>query len=129
MPCRWTLPSRGARPWDRAGPRSRGKGGLDPCWSADGRTLYYVRGFNNELWAVDVEFEPAPRLGVPRLVLTGLFHLGGVFCNYAVAADGRFLTIVGTADQEAGREIRFRPRGLLAKLLTSWPERGPCVMF
>ena len=38
-------------------PVSKG-GGHDPRWSADGRTLYYVQIFEDELWAVDVEFEP-----------------------------------------------------------------------
>jgi Tol biopolymer transport system component len=83
------------------------EGGLDPRWSADGSTLYYIARSTDELWAIDVTLSPNPTLSIPRLVLTSFFHQAGVAYNYDVAPDGRFLTLLDSAEQEAGREVRI----------------------
>ncbi len=61
-------------------------GGTGPLWSLDGRQLYFHT--NLGLVAVDVVYEPALRLGQPRLVLDD-----PTLRVLDVAADGRFLAI------------------------------------
>jgi len=61
-------------------------GGTGPLWSLDGRRLYYHS--SRGLVAVDVAYEPALRLGQPRLVLDDPSLR---VCD--VAPDGRFLAV------------------------------------
>jgi hypothetical protein len=46
-------------------------GGHRPVWSADGRRLVYLGGSDLEdVYAVDVNFDPTPRVGRPKLLFT-----------------------------------------------------------
>ncbi len=90
------------------------EGALDPHWSPDGHTLFFVRFRSRELWAVDVGFgappdlAAPPTLGSPRLVLPKLHFAATSFPNYQVASDGRILTWIDATAGEVGREVRVQ---------------------
>ena len=79
------------------GPGSRTQisagGGFNPVWSADGRTLYYLRltdGDPDLLVAVDIAASPALSAGKPREVFrrAGVQRCGTARC-FDISADGR----------------------------------------
>jgi Tol biopolymer transport system component len=62
-------------------------GGAWPCWSRDGRELFYY--FGNKMMAVDVKTGPVFAAGTPRLLFEGQFS-----SRYDISPDGRrFLMI------------------------------------
>ena len=46
-------------------------GGREPVWSRDGKELFYRRG--NQIWVVAVEAGPEFRAGTPELLFEGRF--------------------------------------------------------
>jgi dipeptidyl aminopeptidase/acylaminoacyl peptidase len=70
---------------------SRG-GGREPVWSVDGRELFYRRG--NKMMAVPITMEPELEVGDPvELWEAPYFSMAGLWTNYDVASDGRFLML------------------------------------
>jgi hypothetical protein len=79
------------------GPRTQisAGGGRDPAWSADGRTLYYLKALpdaqGTAIFAVDLALTAALSAGAPH----ELFRHGGQTCAsvrcFDISADGRFL--------------------------------------
>jgi hypothetical protein len=67
-------------------------GGTEPRWRRDGRELYFL-GADGQMMAVDVEYTPTLRFGVPKVLFeTRLSLLAGPSRRYGVSADGqRFL--------------------------------------
>ncbi len=87
--------------WVRSYPPSPGSGaqlvssdgGTAPLWSRDGRQLFFHT--NRGLVAVEVSYEPALRLGQPRLILDD-----PTLRVMDIAADGRLLAIKSEAMPE-----------------------------
>jgi serine/threonine-protein kinase len=80
-------------------------GGVEPGWSPDGRTLYYVSG--QSLLAVEIEPGPPMRVGKER-ELFGIETLRPAdrWPRYSVAQDGRFLTVKYPTESQP-RQIRL----------------------
>jgi serine/threonine-protein kinase len=90
-----------------------------PMWSPDGREIFYLQegvydaesrmwGYGIRLMAVSVEFTPQLRLGEPRQLFEGLYHLcwDGGASSYGVSPDGsRFLMVGPDEDPESTREL------------------------
>jgi hypothetical protein len=67
-------------------------GGRQPVWSADGRELFFRRG--EQMLAVRVTTEPEPSIGVPTVLWERPYFMQqGLWPNYDVAPDGRFLML------------------------------------
>lgn len=78
-------------------------GGMDPLWSADGRTLYFqdVR----RAMAATIETRPALRASEPTVLFEGAWvDIGGH--GWDRAADGRFLIVRETDDSSAPVTLR-----------------------
>ncbi|TDI15273.1 MAG: hypothetical protein E2P05_07430, partial [Acidobacteria bacterium] len=74
---------------ERAEPVSRGR---EPVWSRDGRELFYRSG--DRMMAVEIQTEPEFESGEPvELWTSPYFSQEGLFTNYDVASDGRFLML------------------------------------
>jgi Tol biopolymer transport system component len=89
-------------------------GGLDPQWSPDGLTLYFLAKGNNDnadLWAVDVEPGVEPRLHPPRPMIEDFAHWESYKPSFVITRTGRFLTAdPGQGSGPAGRELRLLSR-------------------
>ena len=71
---------------------STGGGGM-PQWSPDGRELFF-HSFTGQVYAVDVQTEPALRLGNPRLLFEGDFWIGwDTGPQFSVTPDGSSLIL------------------------------------
>jgi serine/threonine-protein kinase len=84
------------RPFPGPGPRVPVSlnGGTEPCWSRDGRELYYREG--NAMMAASVRTQPVFAVTERRLLFSGTFLAGGSFREYDVTPDGRrFVMVVG----------------------------------
>jgi serine/threonine-protein kinase len=83
------------RPVDRPGGRiqiSTG-GGTEPLWARDGKRLFYRRG--DQIWAVDIRWEPAFSPAKPQLLFEGPNYSWAVnIRGYDISLDGqRFLMV------------------------------------
>jgi len=76
-------------------------GGVQPVWSTDGKTLYYLDAFQ-KLTAVDIEVSgDSLRMGLPRtLFQTGIRHSIPTD-GYDVSRDGRFLVLNSITESTA----------------------------
>jgi Tol biopolymer transport system component len=76
-----------------------GSGGIQPAWSADGKTLYFVT-LDRELMAVDVDGRGARfEIKVPRsLFRVNLFVGPRIASAYAVTADGKRVLVNSAGD-------------------------------
>jgi hypothetical protein len=110
------------------GPGSRTQisagGGFNPAWSADGRTLYYLRatdGPADPFVAVDIATSPVLTAGKPREVFRrpGLQRCGTARC-VDISADGRRFLM---RDRTAGERLSVTRMDLVLNW-TSTLERG-----
>jgi sugar lactone lactonase YvrE len=97
-----------------------------PCFSPDGRTLYFADSFRYELYAYD--YDPATGAASNRRVFVDTREFGAMPDGSTVDADG----LVWTALFRAGKVGAFRPDGRLerlvdlpAKLISSVAFGGP----
>jgi serine/threonine-protein kinase len=83
------------RPVDRPGGRIQisTAGGTEPLWARDGKRLFYRRG--DQIWAVDIRWEPAFSPAKPQLLLDGPHYSWAVnIRGYDISLDGqRFLMV------------------------------------
>ena len=98
-------------------------GGMEPAWSRDGATLFYIDP--PALMAVDVQIEPSFQPSRPRTVAAN-FAAGGAFggtVEYDVANDGRFLitTLAGANLATDPAAPDASPRTLI-KVIVNWFE-------
>ena len=92
-------------------------GGAQPCWSRDGRELYFVsapQGYSSaQMMAVPVKAQPTGAVefgaAVP-LFKAHMLPITTLLSDYDVAPDGRFL--VGTATSD--------PRAMPAAIILNW---------
>ena len=75
-------------------------GGTQPAWSADGTHLFYRN--EDQWWNVEIEDRPTFAPSAPELLFEyAAADLGMANRNYAVAPDGRFLTVANDARGDA----------------------------
>ena len=86
----------------RLGPISLGPGANHPVWSPDGGELFYRDGV--ALMSVSVETEPELSAGIPEVLFEDTYFRRGLYRDYEVAADGRFL-MIKVADIMPHRQI------------------------
>ena len=77
---------------------SRG-GGIEPVWSPTGTEIFYRSADGRSVMAVDIQTQPAVRVGTPHRLFQGSFptfaaEAEGFWSNYDVAPDGRRLLMV-----------------------------------
>ena len=82
----WVRPYPGPGAPLRVSPR----GGWEPVWAKDGRTLFYLEG--RAMMTVAVDTSAGFDFGVPVPLFDGHIPIGGQPPSYDVAADGRFVT-------------------------------------
>jgi serine/threonine-protein kinase len=82
------------RPFPGPGPRVPVSlnGGTEPCWSRDGRELFYREG--DAMMAAAVRTQPAFAVTERRRLFSGAFLPGGSFREYDVTPDGRRFVMV-----------------------------------
>jgi serine/threonine-protein kinase len=82
------------RPFPGPGPRVPVSlnGGTEPCWSRDGRELFYREG--DAMMAASVRTQPAFAVTERRRLFSGAFLPGGSFREYDVTPDGRRFVMV-----------------------------------
>jgi Tol biopolymer transport system component len=68
------------------------RGGTEPIWARDGRSLYY-RGPTGELIQVTVTTGASFSIGARTVVLTGDYLTDASHANWDVSPDGRFLLL------------------------------------
>jgi hypothetical protein len=78
------------------------EGGTDPVWARNGRELFYRNGAR--IMAVDVTTQPAFSAGTPRLLFEER-RFPEVPGGYDVAANGRFLMVIGSGEQPKATEL------------------------
>ena len=73
-------------------------GGTQPCWSRDGRELFYTeidsRGQHTMLMSVPISTGPRLVAGVPRVLFEGMYRWQAGTRGYDVSADGRRFLMV-----------------------------------
>jgi serine/threonine-protein kinase len=107
------------RPFPGPGPRVPVSlsGGTEPCWSRDGRELFYREG--GAMMAASVRTQPAFAVTERRRLFSGAFLPGGSFREYDVTPDGRrFVMVRGGASTTSLVAVQ----GLLERL--RYDERG-----
>jgi serine/threonine-protein kinase len=82
------------RPLPGPGPRVTVSlnGGTEPCWSPDGRELFYREGIT--MVAASVRTQPAFVVTDRRRLFAGAYLQGGAFREYDVTPDGRRFVMV-----------------------------------
>jgi len=101
------------RPFPGPGPRVPVSlnGGTEPCWSRDGRELFFREG--GAMMAASVRTQPAFAVTQRRRLFSGAFLPGGSFREYDVTPDGRrFVMVRGGASSTSLVAIQ----GLLERL-------------
>ena len=96
------------RPFRKAGPAEQVsvEGGIEPVWSPDGTELFYRRG--DRFLAIDIETEPALRLGEPRELFRGRYDLSPTgHQHYDVAPDGQRFAVISLAGDGEPAELRL----------------------
>jgi Tol biopolymer transport system component len=75
-------------------------GGTEPCWSPNGRELFYRNG--NKMMVVDIALQQTLTAGKPRVLFEGQFLFSPATTpNYDVSHDGqRFLMVKGAGAGE-----------------------------
>jgi hypothetical protein len=83
--------------------------GIEPVWSKDGQVLFYRKGTEGELVAVDVEVADTIRVGEERsLFPAGEYRASTNHPEYDVAPNGeRFLMLRAREIPGPGRERRI----------------------
>jgi serine/threonine-protein kinase len=101
------------RPFPGPGPRVPVSlnGGTEPCWSRDGRELFYREG--DAMMAASVRTQQAFEVTERRRLFSGAFLPGGAFREYDVTPDGRrFVMVRGGANTT----VLLAVQGLLERL-------------
>jgi serine/threonine-protein kinase len=82
-------------------------GGFNPVWSPNGRSIYYVWGY--QLLAVSVATEPRFRAGAAQVLLEGEYEVGTYvnIRNFDIAPDGKSFVMV-KPDEEWGTATEVR---------------------
>jgi sugar lactone lactonase YvrE len=78
------------------------EGGVSPCWSRDGKALYFIEPLGNDVYRVEVTTEPSFHAGNPVRILSGE-QLGGYIESYDVHPDGKRLAFVVNRDLRGQR--------------------------
>lgn len=79
-------------------------GGRSPVWSRDGRELFFRRGY--QMLAVKITTEPRLEVGRPVTLWEAPYYFQeGLWSNYDVAADGRFLMLTLPDASGAGPDL------------------------
>jgi serine/threonine-protein kinase len=101
------------RPFPGPGPRVPVSlnGGTEPCWSRDGRELFYREG--DAMMAASVRTQPAFEVTERRRLFSGAFLAGGGFREYDVAPDDRRFVMVRGG---ARTTVLLAVQGLLERL-------------
>jgi Tol biopolymer transport system component len=95
--------------WIQAWPEGGGRwpvteSGALPCWSHDGKELFFVDGAS--MMSVRVTTEPALAIGAPERLFTLEFPTGyATTRNWDVAPDGRFLVVLRTSKETLSDHI------------------------
>ncbi|MFO1054723.1 MAG: protein kinase [Planctomycetota bacterium] len=80
--------------------------GATPCWSRDGKELFYTQ--STTMIGVPVTSEPSLVLGEPKKLFTLEFSASyGVVRNWDVAADGRFLVVLRCSSESNSDHIEL----------------------
>ena len=87
------------------------EGGTHPVWGKNGRELFYRNGA--KIMTVDVTTQPAFNAGTPRLLFEQLQFPGWEQAGYDVAANGRFLMVMGSGE---------KPRATEFNVIQNWIE-------
>jgi serine/threonine-protein kinase len=101
------------RPFPGPGPRVPVSlnGGTEPCWSRDGRELFYREG--DVMMVASVRTQPAFEVTERRRLFSGAYLPGGAFREYDVTPDGRrFVMVRGGANTT----VLLSVQGLLERL-------------
>jgi serine/threonine-protein kinase len=78
--------------------------GASPCWSRDGKELFYRD--DTRMMGVDVETEPSFTHSSPHQLFEGDYIPSNTLArNYDAAPDGRFLMVRRASDEEASNHI------------------------
>ncbi len=75
------------------------EGGIDPQWSADGRTIYF-RSLNSKLMAAPVTPGAGFQAGVPMALFTAEFTAGTGVDQYQVSRDGKKILIITPTERQ-----------------------------
>lgn len=94
-----------------------------PCFSPDGRTLYFADSHRYRLYAYD--YDPQTGTAAERRVLVDTRELGGMPDGATVDADG----LIWMALFQAGKVGVFRPDGRLERLVEVPPRLVSSVAF
>ena len=114
----WVRPYPGPGAPLRVSPR----GGWEPAWARDGRTLFYLEG--RAMMTVAVDTSAGFDFGVPVPLFDGHIPIGGQPPSYDVAADGRFVT-TGAGAIPPVSVILDWPEMLRARAATTRPGFDP----
>jgi len=87
-------------------------GGLEPHWSADGKTIYY-RGLDAKIMAVSVETGAAFSAGVPRALFDARIQAGQRRNSFLVSRDGQKFLLLSPMGKD-----RIAP----ITVVLHWPE-------
>jgi hypothetical protein len=80
-------------------------GGGEPVWSRDGRKLFFREG--DQMFAVNIEYEPSFRAGAPRVLFTGRYDDAPVgHQHYDVSSDGERFLMVKHGEPSGPSEVR-----------------------
>jgi serine/threonine-protein kinase len=104
-------------------PITKGRGGVAPRWSPDGRELFYWKqaGSTVSIMAIPVVQRPSFQvIGEPRELFHGTYAIGSWDRNYDVAKDGRFLLM---KDAGSTRDQIAIVQNWLEKLKTLVPTK------
>jgi len=83
---------------------SAGDGGRFPVWARNGRELFYLAP-GGRMMSVAVQSSSTFSVGRSARLFEGAYEMPTEARHFDVAADGRFLMIKKTADQDSGRLI------------------------
>ena len=75
------------------------EGGIDPQWSADGRTIYF-RSLNSKLMAAPVTPGAGFQAGVPMALFTAEFTAGTGVDQYQVSRDGKKILVITPTERQ-----------------------------
>jgi Tol biopolymer transport system component len=75
------------------------EGGIDPQWSADGRTIYF-RSLNSKLMAAPVTPGAGFQAGVPKALFTAEFTAGTGVDQYQVSRDGKKILLITPTERQ-----------------------------
>ena len=95
-----------------------------PCWSLDGRILYFADSWTRKIWAYDYDIATGDLLS-RRIFADFESHLRGYPDGATVDAEG----YVWSAEVYGGRLVRFAPDGTIDRLVGMPVDSITSVMF